>query len=239
MKSSGDIMSSEKDRANTIKALVTDIDGTITDGKRRVSTKVIEALRKVENRGIPIILASGNVLPIAYGLAGFIGVTGPVIAENGGVVYHNRSVKYLGGRRICDEAFEELQKHMPVKKIFSDRWRKAALAMEPDVDLAEVKRRVADFGLRAECTGFAIHIFESQVGKFNGLLEACKLLKIDVTDIASFGDSENDIEMIKNCGVGLVPSNASSDIKTHADFVASTPYGDGFLEGLKWLGLDD
>lgn len=232
-------MSSGSSKGNSIRALVTDIDGTITDGKRRISTKVIEALRKIEKKGIPVMLASGNVLPIAYGLAGFIGVTGPVIAENGGVVYHNRSVKYLGNRKTCDEAFEELEKHMPVKKIFSDRWRKAALAMEPDVDLDEVKRRVADFGLQAESTGFAIHIFESQVGKFKGLLEACKLLKIEIDDIAAFGDSENDIEMIKNCGVGLVPSNASPDIKTRASFIASTPHGEGFLECLKWLGLGD
>ena len=93
--------------------------------------------------------------------------------------------------------------------------------------------------MRAESTGFAIHMFESQVGKFNGLLETCRLLKLDVADIAAFGDSENDIEMIKNCGVGLVPSNASSEIKTYANFIASTPYGDGFLEGLKWLDLAD
>ena len=138
-------MSSGTGNRNSIRAVVTDIDGTITAGNRLVSTKVIEALRRVEGKGLPIMLASGNVLPIAYGLAGFIGVSGPVIAENGGVVYHNRTVKYLGDRKICDEAFVELEKHMPVKKIFSDRWRKAALAIEPDVDLDEVKRRVADF----------------------------------------------------------------------------------------------
>jgi len=224
---------------SSIKALVTDIDGTITDGKRHVSTKAIKALRDIERKGIPVMLASGNVLPIAYGLAGFIGTSGPVIAENGAVVYHNRSVKYLGDRKKCDAAFEDLKKQMPVRKIFSDRWRKAALAIEPDVDLNEVKKRVADFGLKAESTGFAIHIFESQVGKFNGLVEACKLLNMDVTEIAAFGDSENDIEMIKNCGAGLVPFNASAEIKKHADFVASTAYGDGFLEGLKWLDLAD
>ena len=82
-------------------------------------------------------------------------------------------------------------------------------------------------------------MFEPQVGKFNGLLGACKMLGIDVSDVAAFGDSENDIEMIKNCGVGLVPSNASPEIKAHANFIASTPYGEGFLEGLKWLDLAD
>lgn len=232
-------MRSDDVKDNCIKVLVTDIDGTITDGRRRVSTAVIEALRNMESKGIPVMLASGNVLPIAYGLACYIGVTGPVIAENGGVVYHDRKVQYLGDRKRCDEAFDELEKHMPVEKIFSDRWRKTAVAIEPDVELHEVKRLVADFGLKAESTGFAIHIFEPQVGKFNGLKEACRLLNMDTLDIAAFGDSENDIEMIKNSGVGLVPSNASREIKMHADYVASTAYGDGFIEGLKWLGLSE
>ncbi len=105
----------------SIKALVTDIDGSITDGKRRISIAAIEVLRKVEEKGIPVMLASGNVLPIAYGLSSFIGLSGPVIAENGGVVYYKKEVKYLADRKRCDEAFEMLKSYLPVRKIFSDR----------------------------------------------------------------------------------------------------------------------
>jgi phosphoglycolate phosphatase (TIGR01487 family) len=220
-----------------INAFVTDIDGSITDGQRRISIAAIKALRYLEKIGIPVMLASGNVLPIAYGLSSFLGVSGPVIAENGGVVYYQREVKYLGDRKICDEAFEELEKHLPVKKIFSDRWRKVEVAIEPDVDLSEVRRIIKPFGLYAESTGFAIHMFQSHLSKFAGVSEACKTLGVDVSQVAAFGDSENDIEMVRSSGIGLAPQNAQEKVKEIADFVAERPHGEGLVEALKWLGI--
>jgi phosphoglycolate phosphatase (TIGR01487 family) len=224
-------------KAKAIKAMVTDIDGSITDSKRRISTEAIEALRILEEKGIPVMLASGNVLPLVYGLASFIGISGPVIAENGGVVYYKKEIKYLGDRKRCDEAFEMLREHLPVKKIFTDLWRRAEVAIYPDVNLGGVKKLLSPYNLRAETTGFAIHIFEPQVSKFNGLKRACEMLNIDVKNVLAFGDSENDIDMIKNCGVGMVPSNATSPLKSCADFVASSSDGQGLVEGLRWLGL--
>lgn len=221
----------------SIKALVTDIDGSITDEKRRISIAAIEVLRKVEKKGIPVMLASGNVLPIAYGLSSFIGISGPVIAENGGVVYYKKEVKYLAGRKRCDEAFEMLKNHVPVRKIFSDRWRRAEVAIEPDVDLKKVKELLVEYNLKAESTGFAIHIFEPQMSKFHGVKVACEMLGVDINCVAAFGDSENDIDMIENCGVGIVPNNATSELKFHADYVASSSNGEGLKEGLAWLGL--
>jgi phosphoglycolate phosphatase (TIGR01487 family) len=222
-----------------IKSLVTDIDGSITDEKRRISIDAISVLRTLEQKNIPVMLASGNVLPIAFGLASFIGISGPVIAENGGVVYYKGEIKYLADRKKCDEAFKILKEHLPVKKIFTDIWRKAELAIYPDVDLDEVRRLISDFNLRAETTGFAIHIFEPQVSKFQGLLVACGLLNIHVKNVVAFGDSENDIDMIKNCGFSIAPSNATSELKSNADFVATSSNGLGLVEGLKWLGLLD
>jgi phosphoglycolate phosphatase (TIGR01487 family) len=224
-------------REYKIKAFVTDIDGSITDGHRKISIAAIKALRYLEGIGIPVMLASGNVLPIAYGLSTFIGVSGPVIAENGGVVYYQKEIRYLGDRKICDDAFGELSKHLPVKKIFSDRWRKVEVAMEPDVDLEEVRRIIKPFGLSAESTGFAIHMFESHLSKFAGVSEACKIIGVDVSEVAAFGDSENDIEMVRSCGYGLAPQNARKQVKENADFVARKPHGEGLVEALSWLGI--
>ena len=92
-------MTEKRWETKNIKALVTDIDGSLTDSKRRISTRAIEALRVLEDRGICVMLASGNVLPLAYGLSSFIGISGPVIAENGGVVFYNYEVKYLADRK--------------------------------------------------------------------------------------------------------------------------------------------
>ncbi len=56
-------MNKGSNNVERIRAIVTDIDGSITDKRRRISTKAVEAIRTVEGNGVPVMLASGNVLP--------------------------------------------------------------------------------------------------------------------------------------------------------------------------------
>lgn len=222
-----------------IKAVITDIDGTITDERRRLSLDVVQALRKVEENGIAVMLASGNVLPIAYGLSSFIGTSGPVIAENGGIVWYDDEVKLLATRDRCNEAFELLQEQLPVKKIFTDRWRLTEVAIETDVELVKIREILESKELKVETTGFAIHIFEPHVSKFEAAKIACELIGIETDNVAAFGDSENDVEMISGCGIGIVPSNGMKAVKDVADHVTRNPNGQGVIEGLKNLGILD
>ncbi len=66
------------------KAIAVDIDGTITDSNKEINLGAIAALRRLEDFNIPIILTTGNVRAITYGLWRFIGATGPMVCENGG-----------------------------------------------------------------------------------------------------------------------------------------------------------
>ena len=50
------------------RVVVIDIDGTITDGKKHLSTEAVQAVRRLEDAGIPVVLATGNVRPVTYGL---------------------------------------------------------------------------------------------------------------------------------------------------------------------------
>jgi len=59
------------------KAVVVDVDGTLTEADRRINLDAVMVLRKLEEKGIPVIIATGNVLPIAWGLRYFIGLSGP------------------------------------------------------------------------------------------------------------------------------------------------------------------
>ena len=65
-----------------------DIDGTLTDENKRLDMHAVEALRRLEDAGIPVILATGDVRAITYGLWRFIGLSGPMCCENGGVLWH-------------------------------------------------------------------------------------------------------------------------------------------------------
>ena len=72
----------------TPSAVAVDIDGTLTDGNRILDGDALRALKRLEEAGIPVILATGNVRPVAYGLWRFSGLSGPMVCENGGVVWH-------------------------------------------------------------------------------------------------------------------------------------------------------
>ena len=49
-----------------VEAIAVDIDGTITDEKRRLCHSSLDALRKAEDAGIPVIIVTGNTLIGSY-----------------------------------------------------------------------------------------------------------------------------------------------------------------------------
>ena len=75
-----------------IKLVLLDVDGTLTDTRRLISVRAVEAIRKAQKEGIIISLASGNVVPVMYGLKTFVGIRAPVFAENGGVMFQNDEI---------------------------------------------------------------------------------------------------------------------------------------------------
>ena len=64
-------------------------------------------------------------------------------------------------------------------------------------------------------------------------VEACAMhLGIDAAEIAAFGDDYNDVEMLKNCGIGVAMANAIPEAKAAANFVCDDNGNDGVA---KWL----
>ena len=92
-----------------IRAIVVDIDGTLTDNNKVMSTKAIDVLRAVQNSGTYVCLASGNTLPVAYGVSTYLGLKGPIIAENGGIVCQGENVYRLFSPELPEKAYEYLE----------------------------------------------------------------------------------------------------------------------------------
>lgn len=220
-----------------IKAVVVDIDGTITDSKRMIQPQGIEALRQVQQKGVAVMLSSGNVLPITFGLSIFIGLKGPVIAENGGVVSFKENVYKLNSNTLPVRAYDYLKTKVEVERLFTDRWRESEVALKRTADPKIIEEILKGWSVVIETTGFAIHIMELGHSKMNGVRKASELIGIDTKDIAAFGDSDNDVSMLQDCGVGIAVANASPAAKMAAKYVCREPHADGVIEGLRWLGL--
>ncbi len=173
-------------KGNPVRLIAIDIDGTITDMARRLDWEAVVALRAAEAAGIPVALATGNVIPVSKTFGHCIGLSGPHICENGGVLYWEVPDFDEGGVKIHrellhtreepDQVVQELERqgHDP-RRISSDPWRESETALElASTDVAAVEAAIDRLGLGhlyVVSTGFACHILHKGVDKHEGLLK--------------------------------------------------------------------
>ncbi|MCK8059735.1 MULTISPECIES: HAD family hydrolase [unclassified Fusibacter] len=72
------------------------------------------------------------------------------------------------------------------------------------------------------------------VSKWSGIDELAKSLGVENENVIVFGDNENDLQMIRGAGVGVVMGNAKESIKAHANHITTSNDEDGiytFLTG--------
>ena len=221
-----------------LRAVVSDVDGTLTDVHRRLDAQALDWVRRLESHGIPVILATGNVLPIALALHRFLGLSGPIVAENGGLVYSNGR----GGPRV-EPARRPSGRGAGVPttsarwvtgpRLFTDRWRESEVALEPTVSVAAIRRELGDLRVHVESTGFAIHLMETGAGKLPALERALAPLGLRPTNCVILGDGDNDVDMLRAAGFGVSFPSGSSRARAAAHYVTRARFGRGFVEGLK------
>lgn len=81
--------------------------------------------------------------------------------------------------------------------------------------------------------GTLCQAINSEVSKWTSIQYLIEKLNIKKNDTIAFGDDYNDIEMIKNCGIGVAMGNAEEDVKNVADFVTETNMNDGVAKFIK------
>jgi len=217
------------------KAIAIDLDGTITDRRRALNLRAVEALRKLK---IPVIIATGNAPCFAKAVAKVMGVSDVVICENGGVVrfaYDGEDI-VLGSKEKCMRALEELRKHFSVE-LLDFEYRKSEVCLRRNFEIQRAREILRDFDVRLLDSGFAYHISDTNVNKGKALEFIADHLGIPAKDFAVIGDSENDIEMFRVAGFRIAVANADLRLKELADLITPSNDGDGVVEALEFLRL--
>lgn len=222
-----------------LKALLTDIDGTITDPTRRISTGSIETIRLLVDSGIEVVLASGNTSCFMDAVSKMIGTTGTFIAENGGVfrIGFTGPPVIRGDQAVIKTALMVVQDHFQKQGIsldlYSPTYRFSDLAFARTVPVDEVRSVLRDYPVQVIDTGYAIHLQSPGINKGTALVELAREMGLVPADFLAIGDSLNDIQMLKTAGIGITVANAHPDTKAVAQYIAGKEYGDGFVEAVE------
>lgn len=67
---------------------------------------------------------------------------------------------------------------------------------------------------------FLIEVSNLKSGKHSGMKKVCELLGIDPKECIAFGDANNDMEMLKEAGLGIAVANASEGCRNSADKIS-------------------
>jgi len=219
----------------TIRALVVDIDGTLSDRNRVLCPKAVQALRSLK---VPVVLSTGNTHCFTRTVSVLLGTPRIFISENGGVVSHSEDdMEVLADLKLCEEAFQRLSVEFPLKRYNSARYRFTDIALQRDFDVAAAVRRAQELKLPVDIidTTYAVHIKDRSVDKGTGLERIAKRMNIELSDFAAIGDSNSDIPMFRLAGYRASVANASNGLKEISDYVARASYGDGFAEIVEHL----
>jgi phosphoglycolate phosphatase len=222
--------------------VVTDVDGTLTDKDRRLIPETMEVIRQMTQAGTPVILATGNVLPLALALHRFLGLSGPIVAENGGVLYHQEDgqniVEHLADRRVALAAFRRLRRAgLPVRRLFTDRWRESEVALEDGVPERKIRAVLRGAPVVVESTGYAMHIMQRGAGKLRAVRRALRPMGFTPEDCLVVGDGNNDVPMLRASAYAVSFPSGSPRARAAADYITHAEYGYGFVEGVIHAGV--
>lgn len=218
-----------------IRWVVTDIDGTITDRKGRLDVDAIRLLRELEDRGIPVGLVSGRPFPMVLMLGEYIGLSGPLIAENGGAIRFRGANQELGSRAIATEAARQLGSLLPIQMTWDDGWRVSDCAIEPSVAVDDVLGALQELHLDVEVqvSSIMIHLAKRGVTKRSAMERWLTTAGESSDAVLIAGDSGSDAGLFRAFASSIAPSNSTAPILQLASYRASAGYAAGFCEGLE------
>ena len=96
----------------------------------------------------------------------------------------------------------------------------------------KLSREIGDTLSMAISKPYFLEIMNVGIEKGAALEHICNKLAIDKDDLIAFGDSYNDLSMLKSAGLGIALGNAQDEIKRQSDYVTDSNNQDGIATAI-------
>lgn len=244
-----------------MKAIITDLDRTLLHTDKSVSDETVKVLKECKEKGIRIVVATARPERAVTQYREKIGFDALVTLNGARIVINSKELNYSIPKKSVLQMLHKLEDIDGAiisletdKGIFSNvdipLWQptvfeKLSEAPLPDIfykiivssnmaDLHEYMDDILDEDTYVSVAdGVLFQIMSKQATKWNGIREMLESLGISPKETVYFGDDNDDIEPIKNCGTGVAVSNAIESVKAVADIIIKSNDEDGVAEFLK------
>jgi Cof subfamily protein (haloacid dehalogenase superfamily) len=113
------------------------------------------------------------------------------------------------------------------------------LLIAPEHDSSQALHAIADSVQSLSSAAFSkpnyLEIVPKGANKASALVHLVAILGLDLSQVAAIGDGYNDIEMIREAGLGIAMANAPSAVKSAAGWVTGTNNEAGVAQAVKRL----
>lgn len=244
-----------------MKAIITDLDRTLLRTDKTVSEYTCAVLKRCHDRGILLMAATARPERAVYTYRNQIGFDA-VTTLNGARIILPHSVIENGILpsdaetilkkviKIPDlvlsmETGDGIYSNVPIPEwgaaVFSEFPAlptesiiyKLLLSCEVRNIEQEVKEALTADTYMTVAEGKLIQIMSAAATKWNGVRAMLKAAGVRQSDAVYFGDDYDDIEPIKNCGVGVAVSNAIAEVLGAADVITESNDRDGVARYLE------
>lgn len=134
------------------------------------------------------------------------------------------------------DIFFQLYLNTPIVKPYANDDVLNILLYAPDYQNTAELMEILD-GISWVDHGPVLEINAGQIDKSDGIAALASHWGLRMDEIMSFGDGANDVQLVKNCGIGVAMGNGCDEVKNAADFVTKRIEEDGIAFALKHFGL--
>lgn len=221
-----------------------DLDGTLLNETSEISDTNAEWVKRAVDAGVTVCVSTGRGFKSALPIAETLGLETPMITVNGGEIWtkphslHRRTLldssKVMKLHALAEQypdvwywgyTTEDIyNKERWVGDTIASHWLKFGYYTEDVQSLGEILKEIQTWeGLElTNSSPFNIEINPTGVSKATALMEVCRMLGYEMSEVVAVGDSLNDIAAIRAVGLGVAMGNAQDEVKLAANVVTGS-----------------
>jgi 5-amino-6-(5-phospho-D-ribitylamino)uracil phosphatase len=234
--------------------LALDLDGTLLNEQSEISEMNQTWIKRAVEAGVTVCASTGRGFNSALPFVEQLGLDTPMITVNGGEIWtkpHSLHRHVLLSADIVMKLHALAERHdvwfwgYTTEDIYNkerwagdtyaQKWLKFGYYTEDLAVLGSILKEIRTWeGLElSNSSPFNIEINPAGVSKATALLEVCRMLGYDMSEVVAVGDSMNDIAAIKASGLGVAMGNAQDEVKAAADAVTGTNQEHGVAQVIR------